>query len=121
MSALRSHLFYALFGSIGLLTSYQSIAQTFSLSGKITSEGKPVEFVNVYLKATNYGTASDAEGKYLLNNIPEGNYTVVVSALGYEAQQKKLEIAAHVELDFDLIETDDFLDTVVISGTMREV
>lgn len=89
MNTLRSQLFYALFGIIGMLTSYQSIAQTYSLSGKITSEGKPVEFVNVYLKATHYGTSSDLEGKYLLSNIPEGNYTVVVSAIGYEAQQKK--------------------------------
>lgn len=121
MNTLRSQLFYALFGIIGMLTSYQSIAQTYSLSGKITSEGKPVEFVNVYLKATHYGTSSDLEGKYLLSNIPEGNYTVVVSAIGYEAQQKKIEIAAHVELDFDLIATDDSLDAVVISGTMREV
>jgi outer membrane receptor for ferrienterochelin and colicins len=48
-----------------------------------TNESLPS--VNVLLKGTSLGTITDATGRFVIQNIPEGNYTLVVSAVGYKA------------------------------------
>lgn len=108
-------------GFVIFFTTLGSFAQTVSLSGAITSESRPVAFVNIYLKGTHYGTSSDLEGKYVIEKIPVGSYTVVVSVIGFETEEKKIEFVKDVVLNFELTETDASLNEVVISGTMREV
>lgn len=54
------------------------------ISGKILSTEKEiVDFATVYLKGTNYGGTTNEEGIYHLK-APAGNYTLVVSAIGYK-------------------------------------
>lgn len=48
---------------------------TGSISGQVFSTDKDtVSFATVYMKGTNYGTASDLNGYFSLE-IPEGHYT----------------------------------------------
>ena len=46
--------------------------QTNSISGKITSNGEVLPFVNVYLKKTKLGTSTNENGFFELKNIPNG-------------------------------------------------
>ena len=70
-----------------------AFSQNASISGKITSEGKPVEFCNVVLSGTTIGTLSDTIGKYHLKNLNAGTYKIVVSTIGFRKQEKKIGTA----------------------------
>jgi outer membrane receptor protein involved in Fe transport len=39
--------------------------------------------INVLVKGTTFGAATDNYGKYMIRNVPEGVYTIVFSAIGY--------------------------------------
>lgn len=100
-----------------------AFSQNASISGKITSEGKPVEFCNVVLSGTTIGTLSDTIGKYHLKNLVAGNYKIVVSTIGFKKQEKKIQLKENEKLivNFTIQEDDNALNEVVISGTMKEV
>lgn len=64
------------------------------ISGKILSTKKEiVDFATVYLKGTNYGGTTNEEGIYHLK-APAGNYTLVVSAIGYTTVEKAVRLTA---------------------------
>jgi outer membrane receptor for ferrienterochelin and colicins len=106
-----------------LAISFNIQAQTAILKGKLTSENKPVEFANVGLKGTNYGSASDTSGVFVIKNIPVGTYTVIVSVIGYDRVEKIVTFSENETrvLNFELISNSSSLDELVISGTMQEV
>lgn len=57
-----------------------------TISGVILDKdlnNEPLSFANVTLKGTTTGTSTDAEGKFTVE-VAAGNYTVVISFLGYE-------------------------------------
>lgn len=45
---------------------------------------KPLSDVSIFLNNTSKGTVSRADGSFLLKNIPQGQYQLVISAIGYE-------------------------------------
>lgn len=55
------------------------------VAGKLVDSetGEPLIGANVFLDGTTIGAASDLDGKFDITKIPSGNYTVVVSMLGY--------------------------------------
>ena len=72
-----------------LLTNQKILAQTYSIIGNITDSLKnPLQHINVFLIGTNLGDASDLLGRYRINNITPGIYTIEYSAIGYETYRK---------------------------------
>lgn len=62
------------------------------ISGRVLSTDKSVvDFATVYLKGTNYGCTTNEKGIYHLK-APAGIYTLVVSAVGFEAYEQKVEL-----------------------------
>ena len=60
--------------------------------GKVLSTEKTtVDFATVYLKGTNYGGTTNEEGIYHLQ-APAGEYTLVVSAIGYKTVEKPVKL-----------------------------
>jgi len=59
------------------------------VEGIITDKNnnQPLPGVNVMLKGTYYGAASDFDGRYKIDNITPGNYTIEVSFIGYKTLQ----------------------------------
>ena len=51
-----------------------------------------VDFATVYLKGTNQGCYTDEKGIYHLKTTA-GEYTLVVSAIGYQTVEKKVKLA----------------------------
>jgi outer membrane receptor for ferrienterochelin and colicins len=93
------------------------------IKGKVTAEGRPVPFVNVVLKGTTTGTTTDAGGHYVLQNVPPGKHTVLMSGLGYETAAYPVEVkeGQPVYLSAGLRETAAALEEVVVTGTLKEV
>ena len=76
-----------------LLISISAFSQHKTMiSGKVLSTDKTtVDFATVYLKGTNYGGTTNEEGIYHLQ-APAGEYTLVVSAIGYKTVEKPVKL-----------------------------
>lgn len=111
----------ALFFIAGLL---QLSAQTGTLSGKILDGdfNDALAFANVAVKNTNYGSATDFDGKYSIAMEP-GTYTVVFTYVGYSTKEVTdvvIKAGEVTELNVTMTSAADALDDVVITVTRRQ-
>lgn len=90
------------------------------VTSKITKEYMP--FVNITLKGTTIGTATDATGHYFLKNLPAGKFTFVVSYVGYKTIEREVDMISveSLDIDFELEEDPMELNTVVVSSNRNE-
>ena len=74
-------------------------AQELKLEGEIldSSNKSPLAFANIILEGTSLGAASDNEGRFIIEKIQAGTYTVIASYMGYSVYKK--EIIIPYELD----------------------
>lgn len=89
------------------------------ISGKILSTEKEiVDFATVYLKGTSYGGTTNQEGIYHIK-APAGNYTLIVSAIGYKTVEKQVKLIAGERVKQNLTITPETqqLDEVTIVST----
>jgi len=103
-----------------LLISIISFGQQLgSIKGKVTtSNGKPAAYITVGLKGKGQGATTDDEGKYGINRVKPGTYTIKASAVGITPEEKSVTVAAgeNVVVDFVLQENDQALEDVTIAG-----
>jgi len=98
-------------------------AATGKVSGVIKSEGKVVEYANVGLVGTTYGTASDEKGFFELKDIEPGKYNLQISAIGFKRYQQVITIKGgdNIKLNVKIESSTSQLNEVVITGTLKEV
>jgi len=93
-----------------------------SINGRITDSkaGAGLPGVNIMIKGTYYGTASDLEGRYRLIDIPPGSYDLEVSIIGYKIILRTgvlIRPDSTVTIDFKMEETVlSFGEDVVVMG-----
>ena len=102
-----------------ILFSSSIFAQSGKIEGTVTDSrtGDALPGVNIILKGTYYGAATDFNGKFLISNISPGTYTVEVSFIGFKTvQYTGTEIVSNktVLLDIKLEESALTLDQDVI-------
>ncbi|WP_421945984.1 TonB-dependent siderophore receptor [Pedobacter sp.] len=102
------------------LFTFTSFAQQFgTIKGTIkTKNGKPGAYISVGLKGSGNGTITDDNGKYTINRVKPGTYTLKASAVGITTEEKSITIIAadNKVVDFTLQETDQALEDVIIAG-----
>ena len=90
------------------------------LSGKIISaENKEtIDFATVYLKGTQFGCTTNEKGIYHLK-APAGDYTLIVSAVGFETVERKVHLTEgeRNKLNIVIKPSTTELDEVVITST----
>jgi hypothetical protein len=77
---------------VSLLFSCFTLLGTLSANSQNTIQGrvedglskKPVAFASVSLSGTTKGVLSNEDGKFSINQVPAGNYDLVISCVGYE-------------------------------------
>lgn len=102
-----------------LLFSLSISAQnTAELIGTVTDKvtHQPLIGADVYIKELNKGVSTDARGQYRLAHLPEGNYTVWFSFLGYQTFGKKISVKGQVRSDVSLKEQAEEISGVTVSG-----
>jgi TonB-linked SusC/RagA family outer membrane protein len=89
-------------------------AATGTITGVVrqATDRTPLPGVNVVVKGTATGTATDGEGRYTLAGVPAGA-TLVFSFVGYESVERKADGGA---LDVALTASNRDLDEVVVLG-----
>jgi outer membrane receptor for ferrienterochelin and colicins len=81
-----------------------------------------VSFANIMLANTQLGTASDEKGRFSINNVPYGNYTLQFSAIGYLKLSQKISVNAPVNrIKLEAEENTAALDEIVVTGTMKAI
>lgn len=111
---------YSLFG---LLFIYQLTFSQATLEGSIVDENNQPVLATVYLPQIEKGAVSDINGKYLVTQIPNGNYTVIISALGYETLSFKLSFVKNETITKDIIlkESAVEMEEVIISTPFHKL
>lgn len=97
--------------------------ETNSVSGIISGDGHQLQLANVHLVGTKYRSVTDSLGYYNFENVPVGNYTLQVSLVGFQTSKKKIDVRKGTvqAYDFELDDTDNQLNEVVVSGTLKAV
>jgi hypothetical protein len=91
-------------------------------SGKIVGSiidkenGEGLIGANVYLDGTEFGSVTDFDGTYVIVGIPDGNYVLVVSYIGYnEIRIQNVVLAGGNTQKYDLaMETESFETDVLV-------
>lgn len=104
----------------GLTTSF---AQTGAISGHVSYNGEQIPFVSVMLEGTTLGVSTDSEGKFILKDIPFGDYKVKTQAIGYRSYVQEITIQSEQAQHLDLeLEPDVLrLDQVVVTANRNEI
>ncbi len=95
-------------------------AQTGTLTGIVKIEGAPIEFAQIAINETNFGTTTNNKGRFTIENIPFGTYQITGSYIGYADITEGFTFSENqtkVELDFDLTEQTMELENIVVTGT----
>lgn len=109
---------YVMFLLIAFSIHFSQESNSFRVFGTITStdDNSPIPNANVYLSGTLWGSATDENGHFKIDNISNGEYEIVVSMIGYESISKIISLGSRNELkiDFQLIPISYDLETIKI-------
>lgn len=98
-------------------------AQTAKITGTVTDGKSGILAATIIIEGTSLSAVANENGIYSIENIPAGNYEVVATSVGYATTHQTLTLIDGEEatVNFILIQEDESLDEVVITGTMKEV
>lgn len=101
-----------------------SAQQTGSIVGQVTAEatGQPLAGAQVQIVGTTRGTVTNAEGRYLLVNVPTGERQVRIVMLGYGQATQTVQVSEgeSVTANFSLAQSAIQLDEVVVNVVTGE-
>ncbi|MCU0390914.1 MAG: carboxypeptidase-like regulatory domain-containing protein [Thermoflexibacter sp.] len=108
-------LFFCLWGS------HLALAQSGSISGKITNASTNEALIGgtVQVVGTTLGTVTDVEGNYRLAGVPAGkSIRLLIKNVGYKDKEISITLNASENkvLDIAMEEAELFLDDVVVTG-----
>ena len=92
-------------------------AQTGKISGKITNDKRePLAGASVTIKNIKNGATSGADGVFAIDNVANGNYTLVISFVGYTNKELKITVPQTASLGVTLNDDATGLGEVVVTG-----
>lgn len=80
----------SIIGGVVLVVNPLWAGETGRIRGKVTDAktGAPLIGANVVVEGTMLGAATDGNGEYLINNVPAGKQTLIISYIGYQTQRR---------------------------------
>jgi iron complex outermembrane receptor protein len=103
-----------------LFLSLLSFGQAAKLIGQINANHQPIENINVKITSLKKAVKSNADGRFILEDIPLGTLELQITGLGYESKKLAVMVKNGLnELDIHLQTSTSNLDDVVITGVNR--
>lgn len=106
--------------SFVLLLSAVTLAQTGRVEGTVVDQdGEPLVGVNVLLEGTTRGATTSIDGDYFILNVRPGEYTLLVSYIGFHSQRiQNVQVAVDRTTRIDVEMTEETLEMgeIVISA-----
>jgi TonB-dependent starch-binding outer membrane protein SusC len=95
--------------------------ETGRVVGSVRDAGslQPLQGVNVYIPGSSIGVVTNAEGAFLMLNVPAGEVTVRAERIGYGSAERTVTLTAgqSLSLDFSLETSALALDELVVTAT----
>ena len=117
-------IFSALVAALCIVLSAEARHTDAHIHGHIIDKntGEHLPYMVVVLKGTTIGVTTESTGHYMIRNVPEGRFTVEVSAVGYKTQSYEVDIkrGRSYEVNFVLEEDLVQIDGVIVSATRSE-
>ncbi len=96
-------------------------AQEGTVTGRVTDAAsqRPISSVQVHLVGTGMGTLSRDNGRYIILNVPGGEYTLRAERIGYAPLEMQVTVSdgGTLQQDFELAGQALGLDEIVVTGT----
>ena len=85
--------------------------------------GEPIMFCNVIIKGTDIGGATDINGMYNLSKLDPGNYTLVITYLGYDTKEVTLSLKSGqiINKNIEIVASSIKLNEVQISAEREDM
>jgi outer membrane receptor protein involved in Fe transport len=104
-----------------VITSWTFAGETGKIAGTVKDQatGERLPGINIIIQGTTLGAASDIDGNFIINNIPPGTYTVIVSGVGYQKTTfTNVKVASDftTNLDVDLATDVIAVETIVVQA-----
>ena len=101
-----------------LLFAVVTVTAQSTISGTAKdAQGETLLGVNLVLQGTDKGAVTDFDGKYTIANVPNGDYTIVATSLGYDKVIKSVSVSgSNIVVDFVMQENAESLEAVIVTG-----
>ena len=114
-----------LLSTLILLFTTSIFAQSGTIRGFVYDKesGEPIIFCNISLKGTTMGAPTDVNGYFSIAKVPEGDYKIIITYLGFDSLQENIHLAAGKILTkkFELTESSIQLGEVKVSAERQEM
>lgn len=111
----------ALLCAVALFPIALSAQERGSVTGQVVDQAtqRPLQGVQVSLPGTNLGTITNAQGRFMIPNVPTGPREVRVSLIGYQAAPQTVNVGAGevVTVNFALNQSAVALDELIVTAT----
>ncbi|NOX66320.1 MAG: TonB-dependent receptor [Chlorobi bacterium] len=106
-----------------LLVNGFVLAQSVSLSGRVVDSltAEPLINVNILVEGKNYGTASNSEGKFRINNLQKGSTTVRFSYVGYKTKFIHLSLLSDTTITVGLAQKAILFQESLVKGKYASI
>lgn len=112
-------IFWQLALSCAFSASAQSV-RTGSISGRVIDQiGQPVEMALVSIPGSTFGKPTNADGAYLLTNIPEGDQTLRISGVGIKERLVPVVVEAHKTTEVVAIQVENLVELAEVNITAK--
>lgn len=100
-------------------------SQTGSIKGNVKEDGTgaALPYINVVLKGTSYGDATDKNGNFHIKGIDVGQYEISATGIGYKTVSKNVTVESGKEITIDFIlavESIDVGEVIVYGASFRK-
>ena len=97
--------------------SKKTKTKKYTISGYIKEFGsqEDLPMVTVYVPNKNVGTSTNDYGFYSLT-LPEGEYELVISYVGYTSQKKTIQLQENLKLNFQMEVSAEVLEEVIVNA-----
>ena len=88
-----------------LFSIFLQFASAFTISGTVkdAATGEPLPYTNIMVLNTDFGTASDINGYYIIPTIPTGEFTIQFMMIGFATLGEKIKISnKNIRVDVEL-------------------
>ncbi len=111
--------------AVAFLLPTQAVAQDGTVTGQAVAAttGQPLNGVQITIMDTDMGSLTNANGRFLINQVPAGSYTVQAVYVGYRTATQEVTVqaggAASVQFEMDVSAV--AMDELIVTGTAGAV
>jgi len=102
-----------------LFSIFLQFSSAFTISGTVkdAETGEPLPYTNIMVLNTDFGTASDINGYYIIPTIPTGEFTIQFMMIGFATLGEKIKISnENIRVDVELNPKVIDVNEITVSG-----